>query len=147
MSNIHDVADRLAIREIIERYSSALTRYSWEEMASTFHVDAVWMVAPPFNLEFTTRQDIQDGIRSLVSGFDFLVQMTHSMVIDLDGDRASAITVITETGRNSADKSAVYMHGTYHDEIARIDGRWQFTKRVFQPIYLDSSWLPGDVVR
>lgn len=146
MSNVQELADRLAIRELIERYSSALTTRAWDDMGSTFHPDAVWSVAAPFDTELTTRKGIQEGISGMVSAFDFLIQLTHSIVIDLDGDSASAVSVIKELGRNSADKTAFSMLGTYHDELIKVDGCWLFSKRAFKPIYIDPNWLPGDVV-
>jgi ketosteroid isomerase-like protein len=141
------VADRLAIRELIERYSDALTRRAWDEMAAGYHEDAVWTVAAPFGLEFRTRNGIREGIRQQVEAMEFLVQMTHSIVIDLQGEAASACTVTHEMARNSQTQTGLFLLGTYNDQITRRDGRWGFTRRFFQPIFASTDWLPGMVVK
>ena len=41
------VSDRLAIREVIELYSDAVTRRDWETTGALFAEDAVWSIAPP----------------------------------------------------------------------------------------------------
>jgi hypothetical protein len=145
MSNLQELADRLAIRELIERYSSALTRRAWDEMGATYHPDAQWRVGEPDNLFFETRQSIRDGISSIVTQSDFLVQMTHSIVIDLHGERATAVTVVNEIGRVKSANFSMFLLGTYNDEITRVDGRWGFYRRYFQPYYRDLSPLEGDV--
>jgi hypothetical protein len=145
MSNRDELADRLAIRELIERYSSALTRRAWDEMGAVYHLDAQWRVGEPDNLYFKTRKGIQDGISGIVTHADFLIQMIHSIVIDLQGDRATAVTVVNEIGRIEAQNFSMFLLGTYNDEITRVDGRWGFAKRYFQPYYRDLSPLAGQV--
>ena len=48
------------------------------------------------------------------------------------GDSGTAINVDT--------------YGIYYDDVARIDGEWKFTHRLFMPFYLESGCVTGDVL-
>jgi hypothetical protein len=37
-------------------------------------------------------------------------------------------------------------YGIYYDDIARVDGEWKFTHRLFVPFYLSSGSVIGDVL-
>lgn len=147
MPELQELADRLAIRELIERYTVCVTQRDWETMGACFHAESRWRTSPPFGHDFKTRQGIQEGISKAVSSSDFLVQMTHGVVIDeLTADRAQARVVLNEIGRRSRAKTALFLLGVYHDTITKIDGVWGFKERYFQAHYVDTSWIPGDVV-
>ncbi len=96
-----------------------------------------------FNLEYRSREDIEAGLRAGVSTFEFLVQMTHSVVIELEGRRARARTLVNEMGRNSAQKTGLFLLGFYTDVLSQREGRWAFDSRHFEPIYADAAWLGG----
>jgi hypothetical protein len=50
------------------------------------------------------------------------------MMIDVDGDRATALSYwwVADFGSTPA----VYATGTYRDDLRRIDGEWKIAKRV-----------------
>jgi hypothetical protein len=86
-----------------------------------------------------------------------LIQTPHSPVVTLaDADHASATTTIHEINRGvtqteselGAQGSEVNIdtYGIYYDDIARIDGRWAFTHRLFVPFYLTTGSVTGDVL-
>jgi hypothetical protein len=147
MTDNEELAARLAIRELVERYTLSVTRRDWEAMGRCFHEQSVWRTSAPFNHEFHTRQGVQDGISGAVSTSDFLVQMTHGVVIDdLTADRAAVTVVLNEVGRRTGAQTGLFLLGVYHDVVTRIDGRWGFEERFFQAYYVDTAWLPGSVV-
>jgi hypothetical protein len=146
MSNMQELEDRLAIRDLIERYTVSVTRRDWDQMGRCFHLESRWQVAPPFNLDFSTRKGIQDGISGQVNRSDFLVQMTHGVVIDdYTPERARATVVLNEIGRTTSTKTGLFLLGVYHDVITRIDGAWGFESRLFQPYYVNQAWPEGMV--
>jgi hypothetical protein len=147
MPHLQEVADRLAIRDLVERYTVSVTRRDWNAMGQCFHEQSRWRTSPPFNHDFQTRKGIQDGISGAVSTSDFLVQMTHGVIIDeLTADRCKATVVLNEMGRRSGQKTGLFLLGVYHDTITKIDGRWGFEDRYFEAYYVDTAWLPGNVV-
>jgi hypothetical protein len=74
-----------------------------------------------------------------MSGFDAFVQMTHSVNIDLEGDRATAVTVVHEVGSQKASGSTLSAMGLYHDIITRVGGRWGFERRYFETLDAEMS--------
>lgn len=147
MAHVQELEDRLAIRELIERYTVSVTRRDWEQMGACFHLESRWRTSPPFDHDFRTRKGIQDGISNAVSSSDFLVQMTHGVIIDeLTSDRAKATVVLNEIGRRSSAQTSLFLLGVYHDTVTKIDGRWGFEDRYFQAYYVDTAWLPGQVL-
>lgn len=144
---LDNVIARDQVRMLIERYSRAVSERDWDAVASVFHPDASWTVAPPFDLHFQTRNAIRDGISERVSASDYLVQMTHSVDIILEGaDSAHARTVVNEMGRNTEKESGLFLLGVYVDELTRVEGQWGFASRRFEPIFVSTEWQPGMVI-
>jgi hypothetical protein len=50
----------------------------------------------------------------------------------------------TALGESGADIN-VEQFGIYYDDLARIDGEWRFTRRVFVPVYISAGSVNGDV--
>jgi hypothetical protein len=91
------------------------------------------------------------------AGTDLLIQTAHAPVIDLtDVDVAKAKTTVHEMMRGAVAVDTTYgekgadvnfeQYGIYFDDIARIEGEWLFTHRVFVPIYVSSNSVTGDVL-
>ena len=60
--DLQALGDRIAIRDVIDRYSDAVTRRDWPNVGATFHDDAVWSVGGGFNLEYRSRENIEAGL-------------------------------------------------------------------------------------
>jgi hypothetical protein len=143
--------DRLAIIDLIHRYSNAVTRRAWAEVETLFTPDAVWE-SPEFGLRFESPRDFVAGLAAASS--EVLIQTPHGPVVDLvDADHATASTTILELVRMDAaltsspgvsgDPVNLTHYGLYLDEVARVDGAWKFTHRRFRPIYLDAGTVTG----
>ena len=137
------VADRLAIREVIELYSDAVTRRDWETTGALFAEDAVWSIAPPTDIVLNGRTAIAKGVAEMVEAFEVFVQMTHSIVIALDGERASARTVVNGFGRLRDGSRGAFALGTYIDRLARSGDGWLFQSRHFEPLFIDNAAPAG----
>jgi hypothetical protein len=146
--------DRLAIQDLINRYSDAVTRADWDQCRSVFAADALWE-APALGMRFETATDFVDMLDS--SATELLVQTPHSSVVRLTGpDRAEATTTIHEFVRGEVLADSSYgepgtpvnleQYGIYYDDVAKLAGEWQFTHRLFVPIYIGSGVATGDVV-
>jgi ketosteroid isomerase-like protein len=139
----HAILDRLAIREVIELYSDAVTRRDWETTGALFAEDAVWSIAPPTDVELVGRPAIAEGVAQMVESFEVFVQMTHSIVIALDGDRASARTIVNGFGRSRDGSRGAFALGTYTDTLLRSGGGWLFQSRRFAPLFIDNASPAG----
>ncbi len=133
------IADRLAIREVIELYSDAVTRRDWATVGAVFAEDAVWIIAPPTDIELHGRAAIAKGVAEMVEAFEVFVQMTHSIVIELHVDRAAARTIVNGFGRLRGGASGAFALGTYIDELVRAGDGWLFQSRRFDPLFIDNA--------
>lgn len=147
--------DRLAIQDLVNRYSDAVTRADWEQCADAYAPDAVWE-SPGLGLRYESRDAFLETLRA-TSMSDLLIQTAHNSVIKLTAsDRAEATTTIhefargklvgdSELGESGAD-SNFEQYGIYFDDVARIGGEWKFTYRLFVPVYVGQGCVTGDVL-
>jgi hypothetical protein len=146
--------DRLAIQDLINRYSDAVTRADWDQCEAVFAPNAVWE-SPLLGQRYKSRAAFLEVLRP-TSSSDLLIQTPHSSVITLTGpDRAKATTTIHELTRGTALTDStlgeagaeinVEQWAIYYDDLARIDGEWKLTHRVFVPMYVNVGRLNGEV--
>jgi SnoaL-like domain len=147
--------DRLAIQDLIHRYSDAVTRADWQQCEAVFAPDAIWE-SPVLGMRYDSRASFLQILRA-TSAQDLLIQTAHCSVITLiDADRAQATTSIHEFARGvgvadsqlggSGRESNFEQYGIYFDDFARIGGEWKFTHRLFVPIYVGKGCVTGDVL-
>ncbi len=131
--------DWVAIRGVIDRYSVAATLRDAGTISELFIDDGVWRVQPPVSMEYRGRASIGPSIVNSLGGFNFLVQMSHSSTIDVDGNTARARTVVQEVGEIAGTKGHFRLLGIYHDDLVRTADGWRFRLRDFQPINIDTA--------
>jgi hypothetical protein len=156
-AQIRDWLDRLAIQDLIFRYSDAVTRGDYEQMATVFASDAVWE-SPVLGMHFDTAAAFIEMQIQGSGALEVLIQTPHSPVIELEGDgRARVTTTIHERIRGTAadtpsalgDAGAelnVDQYGIYYDAVAELDGTWKFTHRLFVPFLIATGTVTGDVL-
>jgi hypothetical protein len=144
MSDMQETQDRLAIRELADRYTMGITRRDWDAVAACFHENARWGAS--LGMDFQGRQAILDGIRPGVEAMDFLVQMQHACVIEnLTADRATVRNVHNEVGRMPGG-GGLFLLGVYSDVVVKVDGAWVFEDRYFQAHYVDPAPNAGMIM-
>jgi SnoaL-like domain len=119
-----------------------------------FAPEAIWK-CPAIGLRFETRASFIEFLKP-TSAYDLLIQTPHSPVVTITGsDRAHATTTIHELTKGVAltasalgEKKQEYnfeQYGIYFDKLARIEGEWRFTHRLFVPFYLDRDRVTGNL--
>ena len=125
------VADRLAIRELIETWAVWRDAGDWERFRTVWHDDgrmmATWWQGP-----------YEEFIRANQEGFARGVRILHFLggsSVDVEGDRAIAQTKMTIAQRAEVEgvPCDVVCTGRFYDFLERRDGRWGLVLR--QPIY------------
>jgi hypothetical protein len=120
-----------------------------------FTPEATWE-CPRLGLRFENRASFLATLRPTTAS-DILIQTPHSPVVTLTGaDAARATTTIHEINRGTVPMTSELgdrgtpinadMYGIYYDDIARVDGEWKFTHRLFVPFYMVSGCVSGDVL-
>ena len=120
------MSDKDEIRELLARYCFALDADRFEEMAALFTPDGVWETV------FGTgsgRAGIVAQARSIATGArPPRIHLTTNIVIDLDGDTATARSNWALI-QNSPAGPAIGSGGAYLDRLVKVAGQWFFAHR------------------
>lgn len=143
------IEDELEIRHLAARFTDCANEADYAGFAHLWTPTAVWEIGPPRETRAVGQAAIVDLLRRLLAMQVSFMQMTHSGVVILDGDRARARFVEREHAIGRApDGGTTYYENlaVYNDELVRgEDGRWRFARRSYVYRYLDSSPFAGEV--
>ncbi len=125
------LADRFAIREVIDNWILWSDSGDFERFATVWH-DGAWMTATWF------QGSASDFIAARRAGFERGVSILHfqgGTSCDIAGRRAIAQTKMTINQRARVDDVAVdaVCTGRFYDFFEKREGRWAIVRR--QPIY------------
>ena len=136
------VADELAIRSLTASYTDALNRADFDDIGRVYDDAAEFaMMDRPV---VTGRGEILDVLRRTLARYQLVMQLVHSGVVQLDGDRARARWQITEF-QVLVDGSRRFIAGRYEDDLVRRSGGWQFARRTFTARYVGDPDLTDEV--
>jgi hypothetical protein len=153
--SVAKLIDRIAIEDLIYRYSDAVTRADWDQCEACFAHDAIWE-SPQLGLRYEGARVFRDFLAQTTTS-DLLIQTPHSPVVTLlDSASATATTTLHEFVRSVGlsdsplgEKGATHnfeQWGVYFDDIAKLDGEWKFTRRLFVPMYVGTGVVTGEVL-
>ena len=140
MTTSSEILDRMAIRDLIEKWVVWRDSARWDLFRTVWHDDG-WMMATWF------QGSADDFIKVSKEGFARGVQIVHflgGMVIDLKGRRAVTQTKMTIGQRASVEGVLcdVVCTGRFYDFLEKRRGRWGVVLR--QPIYEKDRLDPVD---
>lgn len=123
------VEDRLAIRELHDRYSDAVCRVDAGDWGDCWAEDAVWEF---MGMTIEGKPAIVELWTGAMAGFDAVSFIAVPAAIEIDGDRATGRCqtheILVEKGRSRI------AGGLYEDAFVKWDGRWLYAKRNFRVI-------------
>jgi ketosteroid isomerase-like protein len=126
------VADELAIRGLIERYSDAVCRHDAATIETLWSDEARWSVPDmPALADIRGKEAIMAAFRAAQEFYPFTFLICVPGFIDIAQDRATARSYTTEIIRDR-DGNTRRAAGVYEDVFAKRDGRWLFTERVWR---------------
>jgi 3-phenylpropionate/cinnamic acid dioxygenase small subunit len=129
-----NLADRLAVSDVLIRYATAQDNRDWALLASCFTADA--------KLDYDTSGmfDRDAFVEHCQVGLARMKSTQHCVmnhVISVDGDRAHATSYVI--AQHVRDTDALFtLGGTYHDDLVRSGDDWQISSRRFV-----TSWKDG----
>jgi hypothetical protein len=135
------VVDELAIRRVLAEYCHLVDDTRWDDLAELFTADAAFTFG---KYGATGRDELvawlvgtdRAGIRGK--------HLTTNSVIDLDGDVAAAVSDFAFLAFDDG-RLVVSLAGRYHDELHRVDGRWQIHRR--DAVQLRERQSPSGAIR
>jgi hypothetical protein len=138
----NDLADQTAVKELIARYSDAITRRDFDFVSTLFTANAVWRAEAPFEMQLEGPA-IAQVLSQALAPFEMVMQSPLSSVIEINGDRAQARTIIYEMGALAPGADSAFgpfkQYGLYEDAMQRSGGRWQFVSRRFHTLYREDA--------
>lgn len=145
------VEDELAIRALAARFSDCANERDYAGFEDLWAAKAVWEIAPPLESRAVGVDAIVEMLKRLLKPQTGFMQMTHSGVVSIAGDRATARFVEREHGFGKgagADGADSFYENlaVYNDELVReLDGKWRFAKRSYVYRYLNTAPFGGQV--
>ncbi len=124
------MSDRNDIQQVINTYSVMASQGKVREMAETYATDGIWSV-PGIGLEVTGHAAIIAAGQAVTSKLDYIVQLNSPALIKVEGDRATAQSMIRECGKYAGKQVALEVLGRYEDELVRTVEGWRFARRSF----------------
>src|SRR5215471_18477394 len=117
--------DKVDIQETISRYHEGASKDDIDQIVATFLPTGIWAV-PAMGLRAEGHVDIRETMTALVEPIEYLVQINAPAIIDVDGDNASARSMIRECAKLR--EGGVYMDvvGQFDDELERTADGWRF---------------------
>jgi hypothetical protein len=125
--------DEIAIQQTLNRYSEGASRADWQQVMSTFTLDATWEIAV-LNARYQDHAVIQKVMSAFVAQMAWFVQINAPAIISVNGDKAVATSIIRECGKFADRDEALEILGRYCDDLVRTTEGWKFTRRVFHPM-------------
>ncbi len=122
-----DIADRLAIENLISLYCHHADYDPPESMREVFVPDAVWEV-PAMDLRCEGIDAIVGFFTQSRAGFGSARHVTSNLVVQGDGDHATANCYL-QVIKVDEDPKPVVSFGRYQDELVRTAEGWRFRHR------------------
>jgi ketosteroid isomerase-like protein len=140
------IADKLAIRELIDSYHTAINQRDWSLLSDLFAADALWEAAAPVNLRFEGHAAIMQGLHTSVGRQEVLVQSSSGLTIELQtSDQATARVTLSEFGREHGAAKEWRAIAFYYDVVIKQQGRWRFKQRSLRVRYMAEGDQIGQV--
>ncbi len=140
-TDLQRLVDDHAIRALTASYTDAINRSDVDDIAPVYDDEAVFtMMDRP---SVVGRTAILDTLRATVARYELVMQLVHSGVVQVDGDRARARWQITEL-QIMKDGQRRLVAGRYEDEHVRRSDGWKFSRRTFTARYLGDVDLSSE---
>lgn len=122
--------DQVEIQETISRYHEGASTGDLEQLIATFLPDAVWEV-PALDMACRGHADMREVMAAVLAPIEYLVQINAPAIITVDGDTASARSLIRECAKYGGRPGLIDVVGQFNDELQRTPDGWRFARRTF----------------
>lgn len=144
MDELRLLADRLAIQDVLSRYSTAIDTKDFAMLDEVFTPDGVADYTASGGIRGTL-PEIKDWLAAALSIFSVIQHLVTNVQVKIDGDEASTVCYLfnplgyaIEGGKTEM----LFCGGLYRDRFVRTPQGWRIRERVIETLYLDGK-LPG----
>lgn len=133
--NAGPVADRLAIRELIESYMAAVIEQDAEKWIANWAEDGVWNLGGG---DISGKDRILETWLTIMSPYEHTAMFGHPVFIQAKGDEGQAHWHTNERLRLfSGDEMRAV--GRYKDRYIRVNGTWKIKRRDYSVVFTSAS--------
>jgi hypothetical protein len=122
--------DKVEIQETISLYHEGGSKSDWDQVLATFLPDGIWEV-PALRIRSQGQAAIRETMTALMAPIEYLVQINAPAIIAVDGDSASARSLIRECAKFRDQPGVIEVVGQFNDELRRTPSGWRFAQRTF----------------
>ena len=122
------IEDRLAIHELNGTYADGVVRFDAGTWGSVWDDNAHWNL---MGHEVNGKDGIVGFWEQAMGGLEAVSFHCVPCMIEVTGDTATS-RVQTQEILKAKDGTTRHVGGLYDDELAKVDGEWRFTKRIFK---------------
>ena len=122
------IADRLAIRELIDQYNDAIARFDADAWRETWAEDASWDL---MGNSVQGRDAIVELWLKTMQQLDFVIFQSAPGALEISGDSASGRVFAMEVMQPKGGERR-HLHGRYDDTYVKIGDDWRFSSRRYQ---------------
>ena len=108
--------DKLEIQETISLYHEGGSKTDWDQVMATFLPDGIWEV-PALRILSQGHTAIRETMTALMAPIEYLVQINAPAIITVDGDTASARSLIRECAKFRGQAGVIDVVGQFNDEL------------------------------
>jgi len=133
--SLGELADRLAIRELVDAYATCADTRNAEGQMTLFTQDTTFIVfmdsraaKPSYTL--TGRESLAPVFANLLN-YQATMHFNGQSTVELNGDRATGLSycIAHHVSVESGKRSTMVAHIRYLDTFAKQDGKWLFAER------------------
>jgi len=143
--SLRALQDRIAITDVLYRYSSAIDSFDHEGLRSVLADD---VEAQYGNLDPVSGGDaLAEWISAATAAITWQHHLLSVYHVDIDGDQASALSYLTSHQVFDGEPNvAKILVARYHDELRRTPDGWKISNRVAEFLWgesraADQEWL------
>jgi 3-phenylpropionate/cinnamic acid dioxygenase small subunit len=125
--SLREIADRLEIAEVLDRYAEVIDGKEWDRLGEVFSADAVLDYQASGGPRGSVAE-VLEWLSYVLSPFSSQHLMTNK-AIRLDGDTATSRTTYFNPMRHTGDQ-VFFVGGNYEDRLVRTPDGWRIQERV-----------------
>lgn len=133
MMNIKEAADRLLLRELVDRVAILADRKDFKAQVQLFTEQAVseTISGGKSILKLTGREQMAEAFAGLVKDYETVYHFNGQQVVNIDGDRATGTCycVVTLIGNENGKKTRTTIGVVYQDQYVRQNDHWLIAAR------------------
>jgi len=132
-----DLADRIAIGDLLTRYATAVDRRDWDLYRTVFTEDA--------HIDYTSAGGIAGGLDDIVAYlaevipmFEMSQHLVANLDVTLDGDTAT-VTAMFNNPMRLVDGDVWFTGGWYHHDLVRTADGWRSRRLLEEAAWFDRA--------